>query len=113
MCGGGGLCVEKSSLPFPSKTTQTSWLAYPHLPYLQVLVDGLGSDSFLEVFWEGAVGEGWNDGREVEAQCSSWEGGAGFPLGWWESGVRGISIARSGQPAKPRLAEDGWRTISW
>lgn len=50
VCGGGGLCVAKSPLSFPSKTTQTSWLASPHLLYLQVLVDGLGSDSFLEVF---------------------------------------------------------------
>ena len=47
-----------------------------------MLVDGLGSGFFLEEVWKRASGEGWNEEREVEAQCSSWEwgGGASLPL---------------------------------
>lgn len=40
-------------------------------------MDGLGSGFFLEEVWKRASGEGWNEVREVEAQCSSWGGGAG------------------------------------
>lgn len=53
------------------------------------------------------TGERWRPSAHLGS------GGAGLPLGWWESGVRGISITGSGQPAEPGLAEDGWRTISW
>ena len=41
-------------------------------------MDGLGSDFFLEEVWKRASGEGWNEEREVEAQCSSWEWGGGW-----------------------------------
>lgn len=65
----------------------------------------------LEVFWEGASGEGWNEKRDGSPVLALWVGEQAFLWGGGSPGM-GHGITRHGQTTKARLSEDGWRAVS-
>lgn len=65
----------------------------------------------LEVFWEGASGEGWNEKRDGSPVLALQVGEQAFLWGGGSPGM-GHGITRDGQATKARLSEDGWRAIS-